>query len=312
MKNLIILLITLGALNGFAQKQDTTATQKTILKDTVANDSELKIFKKAKTIQTNKNEMIIIGDNSDSLSKDNFSEFIILSKNGYRKNTKALDVKKNYNTFKGHWRGFRYGFINFANNDYSMYSEATPHFMDLDRSNSFAMQFNLFQHSINFVPTNNFGLITGIGLEYQRLRFENKYTSIIENEDGIISPLSLKEPELKDIKKNSLKILYLTIPLMMEVQFPVESDRRVYISGGFVAGVRIHSKTKIVYKDEDGDKQKRKNTDNFNIIPFKADVVGSIGYRYINVWGSYTLTHLFKNNQGPQLNPYIIGMGFLF
>lgn len=40
--------------------------------------------------------------------------------------------------------------------------------------NSFVMQFNVFQQSINLVPRNNFGIVVGLGLEYQRLRFDNK------------------------------------------------------------------------------------------------------------------------------------------
>lgn len=290
MKNLITLFMALCILSSFAQAQDTT---------------ELKIIRRTKTVEND--EMIIKGDNDKSNKYDNFSEFITLGKNGYKKSSKE---SKNRRRFEGHWSGFRYGFTNFATNDYSAYPEGTPHFMDLDWSNSFNMQFNVFQHSINLVPSNNFGFVTGIGLEYQRLRFQDKNISIIKDDDGMVMPISLKDVGYTNVKRNSLKVLYLTIPVIMEVQFPTKSNKRLYISGGVTGGIRLHSKTKIVYNDDKGDKHKKRETDNFNIIPFKADVVGAIGYRGIQIWGSYTLTHLFKNNRGPELNAYTFGIGY--
>ena len=51
---------------------------------------------------------------------------------------------------------------------------------------------------------------------------------------------------------------------------------------------------------------------NFHVVPFKVDVTGRIGYRNINIWGSYTLTNLFKSNTMPDLKVYTLGFGLLF
>ena len=114
------------------------------------------------------------------------------------------------------------------------------------------------------------------------------------------------------VRRSCFKTLYLTIPLLMEVQFPARNKKRMYVSAGFMGGIRMHSKTKIVYKDEEGEKHKKKEKGNFNMIPFKADASARIGYHHVNVWGSYTLTNMFKSGDTPKLHAYTVGLGLSF
>ena len=107
-------------------------------------------------------------------------------------------------------------------------------------------------------------------------------------------------------------VFYLTIPLMLELQLPAAKRNRFYISGGIMGGVRLHSKTKVVYKDSSGDKHKKKEKNNFNMVPFKADLVGRVGYKRLSLWGSYTLTNMFKSDKGPELHAYTVGIGVTF
>lgn len=65
------------------------------------------------------------------------------------------------------------------------------------------MQFNMFQYSMRLNKLNNIGLVTGLGLEYQRFRFANK-NSIERGEGGQIYPM-----EVENVKKSSFKNLYL-------------------------------------------------------------------------------------------------------
>ena len=82
------------------------------------------------------------------------------------------------------------------------------------------------------------------------------------------------------------------------------------LSAGVMAGIRMHSKTKIVYQDNQNDTMKKKQKGNFNVLPVKADAVVQIGYRHVTLWGSYTLTRLFKKSSLPDLNVYTVGFGF--
>lgn len=290
-------------INDSWQMADTTQSVNT-LKDSLPGKIEMKIINSSPNT-SGKSEVINISDDRHSF------ELNILGRKGYKKSRSGSEDRQ-YKRFSGHWCGFYYGFTNFAQPDYSIYSPETNDFMELNWSQSFTMQFNLFEQSINLVPKNNFGFVTGIGLEYKRFRFENKHVSIEENDNGVIVPVELASLGITHVKRNSFKILYLTIPLLLEYQFPVFSTKKLYVSGGVLGGVRLHSKTKVVYNDTEGKKHKLKNSDSFNLIPFKADVIAKVGYRNLNVWGSYTLTKMFKADKGPELRPYTVGIGLSF
>ena len=252
-------------------------------------------------------EIIILRDKKSHAPKENsVSELFIAGKNAYRKGRAAS--RNQFRPFTGHRSGFNYGFVNFTNLPDAWKS------LKLNWSHSFAMQFNLCKYSINLTPRNNFGMVTGLGLEYQRLRFDNDYVSIAKTTGGIeIQDIRHLYDNLFTVKRSSFKVLYLTIPLLAEVQFPASKNtKRMYVSGGFMGGVRMHSKTKIVYKDENGDKYKKKKKGDFNMVPFKVDVVGRIGYRNLNVWGSYTLTNMFSLDDGPGIHTYTVGLGLTF
>lgn len=214
--------------------------------------------------------------------------------------------------FGGHWSGFYLGFVNFGNTSYSSYSETdVKDFMELDWANSFAVQINLFEHGVTLNPSRTIGLVTGIGFEYQRFRFDRDIT-LKKDENGMLRAELLSDLGIDRVKRSVFKTLYMTIPLLVEWQFPASMVRQAYISTGVVGGVRLHSKTKIVYRDEDGDKRRKKNSDSYGMIPLKADWTVHVGYRGMCLWGNYTLTNMFKKSKAPELHPYTIGVGFTF
>lgn len=302
------------------EKQDSTKKQKEFIifsgEEDVVNDP-------TKTIQKDsKQDFILI---KSKASKPNEAlevtvdgeEFFFIGKKSYGHirrdiHSDRLHIKifNNQNSkFKGHWRGFYYGFVNFDDLPKS-HSD-----LKLDFGGSFAMQFNFCRYSIGLSPRDNFGLVTGLGIEYQRLRFSDDNVSIIKA-GGDIDLIKPREsyPNIAEIRRSVFKTIYLTIPLLVEIQFPANNRRseRMYVAAGIMGGIRIHSKTKIVYDDDNGDKQKKKNKSNFNIVPVKADVTSRIGYKSIFAWSSYSLTNLFSTDNTPNLHLHTIGVGVTF
>lgn len=313
MKTLLLILCILVTLCTYSQEYDAwhkrDTTKKSVsLNDSLRGKSEMKIRPSKPATPSQQYPIVILKDSdrdSDTLELKSLKEMVTFGKNGFKVSPFRNKLPPR-SRFKGHWSGIYYGFINTAGVDYSMYPEGTPEFMDLDWGSSFALQFNFIKHSIGLSKRNNFGLVVGLGFDYQRMRFANKDQSITM-QNGQVTPLSLSSLDISGIRRSTFKTLYLTIPLLMEVQFPAKSRNSLYVSGGVVGGIRMHSKTKVVYDDRG--KHKRKEKDSFNMIPFKADVTGRIGYRSMAVWGSYTLTQIFKGNRGPELHPYTIGIG---
>lgn len=310
MKIFTLTLCLLITLCGYSQqydswrKRDTTMkkqTQQKTLKDSLPGKSEMKI-KPAQPNPPAKQPPFRTVEPMNTIETVElippFAELITYKKKGFKEGKTNHTPARS--RFKGHWTGFYYGFVN---------ATGTPDFMDLDWAGSFNMQFNFLKHSINLSRRNNMGLVVGLGFDYQRLKFADKNLTVT-TEQGHLVPVYLDDLGINNVKRSTFKTLYLSIPLLYEVQFPARYKRNLYVSAGFVGGIRMHSKTKVVYRDHG--KHKRKEKDSFNMIPFKADVTGRIGYRGLSVWGSYTLTNMFKGGHGPEIHPYTVGVGFTF
>jgi len=199
--------------------------------------------------------------------------------------------------FKGHWTGFEMGINSFANVNYNGY---TSNFMDLNHNKSFEVGINFLQYDFGLQRNlTNIGLVTGLGLTLNDYRFSNDNT--IENFDGVIRPVDL---DPNGLSKSKLSTSYLTLPVMMEFQFPVNGHSKpFYVSGGVIGGLKLGSHTKVKYHAD-----KSKNHDDFNINPFRYGATARIGYRGINLYGTYYFSDFFRSGRGPVMNPFTVGI----
>jgi hypothetical protein len=216
------------------------------------------------------------------------------------------DKKKNYK-FRGHWSGLEFGFNNYVNKDLSLNRSPESEFMDLNTGRSWNINFNFAQYSLPII-SNNFGLITGMGLEWSNYHFSNMNT--IAKIDGGIQSQAL--PFTSDPKKNRLQTTYLTIPLLLELQL-IKGRRkdRIYLAGGVIGGIKLTSNTKIVYY-EDGEKRKDKNKGDYYLRPLRYAVTARAGYKLVKVYCNYYLTSLFIEDRGPELYPVAAGLTLSF
>jgi len=216
-------------------------------------------------------------------------------------------AKARFNKFRGHWNGFYFGFVNFGKTDYSKYGG--DNFMELDWASSFTMQFNFMKFSFGLNPRQSFGIFTGMGLDYSRLCLDGDIT-VRRAKGEMLHAVPLSEWGITDVRRSTFKTLYLTIPLMLEKQFPAIRQRSAYVSTGIIGGICLHSKTKVVYTGDKGHKRKMKESGSYGMVPFKADYTLRIGYRGVCIWGNYSLTKMFNKNRAPGLRPLAVGFGF--
>ncbi|MFW5822798.1 MAG: outer membrane beta-barrel protein [Tangfeifania sp.] len=223
---------------------------------------------------------------------------------------RKIDIRKmgfNFwkDNFEGHWTGIDFGFNGFENPEYTGYN---LEFMknDLLRSNS--TYINILQHSIGLQRNRNtIGLVTGAGLHLQSYRLDNN-TTIRKSENGRIEPEILY---FDQNQKSKLSIVSLMVPLLAEFQVPVNHyENRIYFSGGVFGSVRLSSHTKIKYR-ADGKKEKLKVPGHYSLQDFKYGLMVRAGYRWINVFATYDLVPLFKNDLGPELTPFTFGITLL-
>lgn len=208
--------------------------------------------------------------------------------------------------FDGHWGGIDLGINGLLDSDNKLDTPEGYEFMDLkmERSINFAM--NIFEQNFNLI-NENFGLTTGLGLEWNNYRFRNNavITDLDDTFDGFLDETS----DLRYIK-SKLVTSYLTLPVMLEIQTNSYSKTNsIHLGVGVLSGLRIGTHTKLVY--ENGDKKTDKNRGSSAMSPFKLDLMARIGWGKINLYGKYSLVQLFKDNRGPELYPFSVGISLV-
>lgn len=206
--------------------------------------------------------------------------------------------------FKGHWDAFQIGINSYLSAGKSTSLPNEISYMSLNTNKSININLNMFQQSFGLIGR-NFGVISGLGLEFTNYVFDGDNT-IVKDVNGIIIP---HEPGFK-LDKSKLSTTYLTVPLLLEFQFPGEvRSHRLFINGGVIGGVKLGSHTKYKYK-ENGDKQDKKNKNDFNLNSLRYGFTGRIGIKHLSIYGTYYPVAMFEKNKGPELYPFMIGFSF--
>lgn len=211
--------------------------------------------------------------------------------------------KKKNKRFKGHWSGFEMGLNNYLTDDFKQIPDET--YMEIHTGKSWNFNLNFAQFSIPVVR-DKVGIVSGLGLEWSNYHFANQNTIVKDPETNVIVEKDLSEFALK---KNRLQTTYLTAPLLLEAQLGSSSsrDKRVAISGGIIAGLKLGSHTK--FKTSDG---KVKNKDDFYLQSFRYGYTGRIHYGSVGLYFNYYQNPLFIKGKGPELYPYAAGLVLSF
>lgn len=201
--------------------------------------------------------------------------------------------------FKGHWAGFELGVNGLLNKDMVIASPDGYPFLDQNYAKSIAVNINFFEQNINLIGQ-HLGLVTGMGVSWNNYRFDK---NVVLTHNGEFDGYFDADPT-RTYEKSKLVVSYLRVPLMLEYQ--TNSKMKVnsfHLAGGVVGAVRLGSHAKIVYNGN-----KSKDRSDFYINPFKVDAIAKIGWGVINLYGTYSLTEMFRSNKGPVAYPFEVGI----
>ncbi len=244
------------------------------------------------TVIMNDKKIVVITDDSVSVN---------LGKRDYTISDEGVKIKKHDKKpkFNGHWAGFELGVNGLLNANSNIDYPAGYEFMDLNYTKSMAVNINFFEQNVNLI-NQQLGLVTGMGLTWNNYRFGK---NVILTDDGEFDGYFDTDPG-KNYEKSKLTVTYLKVPLMLEYQTNSKMKANSFhVSAGAVGALRLASHTKVVY---DGNKSKDKG--DYYINPFKVDAIAKIGWGVINLYGTYALTEMFRNNRGPEVYPFEIGI----
>lgn len=253
----------------------------------------------SKTVQSPEKEQ------KDSLSETNntFHNIDVLLIQEEDKNEKR---RRDRRRFTPHWSSFEIGLNNYLTSDYSTSLPNDINFMDLNTGKSLNININFAQLGIGL--SRHFGLVTGLGLEFNNYHFDGN-NNIMKDDMGVIVEYDAGADGIY-LDKSKLATTYFVIPVLLEAQLPVNRRKTINLAAGMITGAKISSRTKMVYHDDGKEKIKEKDDYSLHILRYGPTV--RLGYECFQIYATYYLNSLFKENKGPELYPVQIGLSFTF
>jgi hypothetical protein len=213
------------------------------------------------------------------------------------------DYDRRRKRFRGHWSGIELGLNNYATSTNSMVLPDDIDYMRLHSGKSINFNINFSQLSIGL--SRHIGFVTGLGLNWNNYRFDGN-NNIFKGENGIIEEL---DPGA-NLKKSKLTTLYLTLPILFEMQVPVHNNN-LSIAAGPIGAIKLSSHTKMVFEND----EKVKSNGDFSLNMLRCGATARVGYGNFMVYGTYYKTPLFQTGKGPEgvnLYPFEIGIALTF
>jgi hypothetical protein len=139
----------------------------------------------------------------------------------------------------------------------------------------FMQRLNVIKHVVN--------LKYGLGLELNNYSYDRDL--IFQKNPTRITPAT------EDLKKNKLAADYVTVPMMLNLNFTPSRKRGFGISGGVSAGYLYSAR----YKNKDNNGDKNKVHDNFDLEKWKLSYIGELNLGVVTLYGSYALKDMWEN-----------------
>ncbi len=228
-----------------------------------------------------------------------------------------------------HWGGVEIGINGYVTPDFNTNWGYEYDYLNLRYEKSIQVNLNIYEQNIPLNKDKNMGLVTGIGMAWNNWRF---------SQPTYLAPDSseLKGFYMRDVsvRKTKLTAMYITVPLMYEIQ--TKNPRRIkrfHFGIGVLMSARVRTHTKIYFNeankeyyledpaDQSGDtfygpyitpnttyRNIQKDFNSFDLQPFRFDGMIRIGYGIVNLWGHFGLNQMFKKDRGPELYTWAAGI----
>jgi len=256
-----------------------------------ADTTKISLFGNEIEVIEGKDTKIKFGDNEMQISENGNVKFV------------KSEKKKPYNhKFKGHWAGFELAFNGYLNKDFGTELPTQYEFLKLNDVKSIGVNLNLFELNGNII-NNRFGVVSGLGIQWNNYRFDDNV--VLLPDSGRI--YGYHNTAINSYIKSKLVETWVRVPLFLEYQTAQKKSKQFHIALGGVFGYKLSSHSKQVHF-EGGDRNKDKIYNDFYLNPVKIDAEVRIGWGLLNLFASYSVSTMFKENKGPELYPYMVGI----
>ncbi|MBI3510595.1 MAG: DUF2807 domain-containing protein [Bacteroidetes bacterium] len=219
---------------------------------------------------------------------------------------RSVREKKNEDKDFKYWQGIDLGVDGYLTSANKLELPTGLEYMNLNYAKSYVFGWNLMQKNIH-IYRNNVNLGTGLGLTWYHYNFRGSY-SLVPN-----SSYTTAISDSLHYLKNRLNMCYVNVPLFLEFNTNNnDASRSFHFGAGMDFGYNIFN-NKLKQKYElGGHDYKREQRDDYNVNPFRYDIIARVGYGKFTIFGSYALSPLFEKSKGPVVYPFSAGIALDF
>lgn len=209
--------------------------------------------------------------------------------------------KKNL-LFDANWSGFEAGLNMLFNTPVDVVNANNgSQGMEIRPLRSWYFGFNIADVGIAFNRRHTAGLFTGVGLGWNNFSWNNDVKIDYDPANVVYTLLPIEEEQI--VKNSKYGVLYLDIPLMLEIR----PTRSMYIDAGVTGGLRIAQWNRV--KLADGTQNKRYYSADIN--RFKLDASFRIGGGDLGFFANYALLPIFDMTDA-KVRPVSFGFSINF
>lgn len=234
-------------------------------------------------------------------------------------------VQRNNTTYKFHKRNecsrfcLNYGSLGIGFN--SLGVNSSNNYKNSDNLYNYDMSVNIPQKSIsvnlNFAEVSynilkdRVGFMLGVGITWNNYKFDEN-VRIINTGDNLVETYKMIGDSTINYKMSKMTTFNINVPLLLEFRIPVNKCcDEIRIGGGVIGGYTLNSYTKNAYTD----KVTNNNTKYWGKLngvtaPLSLSAMAYVGWNSVKVFAQYQFTGLFKENQGPSIYPFTVGIAF--
>ena len=204
------------------------------------------------------------------------------------------------------WEGFEIGFTGVSyTQDFNTDVPAGSEYFDPNVGQSINWAINPFELDVRIIGE-YVKFSTGLGYTARNFDLANNYY-LHKDGNGVTTGI---QDTTKTLVRNRFRTGYITAPAMIYFNTSDNPLRAFRIGAGVVGGVKIFEAYRIKHYDE-GHRTRQKYNGGYNAEPFILDLRAVVGYGSVNLYATYATQGLFKENLGPQVYPFTIGISFV-
>jgi hypothetical protein len=230
--------------------------------------------------------------------------------------------------FNGHWAGFDFGWNGYVNSDFNMNFPSSINYLDLNTARSMMVNINPIELNLN-IANNKFGFTTGLGFQLSNYFFSRDYALYGDLDSLAAFRVYDADGNMVTTAKNKLFVSWLTLPLLFEYQTNAKCNMKSFhFTFGVIGGLKLQSyqKQELTSYDQtlfletesgrvissfDAEKPVHRVHDQFFLNPFKVDATVRVGWSFLNLFTTYSLTSMYQKDKGPEVYPWTVGVTLL-